>query len=144
MKFAPDKDSVKSTEDQLRLQPFTLLATIPVILVFTAVITYACVFSESLSETAIRGFISGIVALPVVALFAIIVKKEETISLASRRVAWRIMLFGYLAVIVSMLLLFFTTDRPGIGRYHLITCILMSLPIAHALFYLNRSAKKNG
>src|ERR1043165_3433525 len=125
MKPAWDKDSVRSAEDHLRLRPFTLLAVIPVILVFVAVLTYACVFGDSPREIIIRAAVASGVAVPVVVLFARVVKQEEKrpFSLATRRVVWRIMLCGYLTVIGGMLLLFFTTDRSGIGRYHLITCI---------------------
>jgi hypothetical protein len=62
MRFAPAKTREKRTEQELRLQPFTLLSAIPVALIVAAAITYTCVYSDDPAAMGWHAFLSGAVS----------------------------------------------------------------------------------
>jgi cytochrome bd-type quinol oxidase subunit 2 len=144
MKIFPTKDNIQRTEQELRLQPFTLLTTVPVVFVAVAGFTYTCVYSDTQEEVFRHAIFSLALVAPFVLLFAAIWKREakRSFSVSARTLAWRFMLFAYVVSISGLVFLYCTSQRPEIARFHLITCILISLPIGYVLIGLNRKAKQ--
>jgi hypothetical protein len=146
MNVFPGKDNIRRPEQELRLQPFTLLAAAPVALVVVAAITYTCVYSDTPSEVSRHALISGVVSLPVIILFATVWKEEarRPFSVRARRVAWQGMFYSYLAVGVAMALTAIFLHVPMTKRLSLIACFGMSLPMGFILYQLTRTNEKRG
>ena len=133
------------TEQELRLQPFTYLATIPVILAVSAGFTYTCVYSDSSRELIIHGLYSVCVSLPPIVLLAVIWKKEakKPFSIHARRIAWRAMFYSYLAIMTGVVLLAVFLKTTEIERWKfIIWWTIFGPPMGFILYRLTKTKER--
>ena len=133
------------SELELRLQPFTLLATIPVIVTVAAGLTYTCVYSDSDQEMIRPAIVSACVAVPFVVLFAIVWRREarRPFPVGARLIAWWAMFCAYIASNIVAILLAISLHIPASKRYFLLAWCVIGLPIGHILWRLIREMKKS-
>ena len=146
MKIFPARDNIQRTEQELRLQPFTLLATVPVVLTVAAGLIYTCVYSDDEGEVIRHGLLALLIAAPTIVLFTVVWKKEarRPFSLSARRVAWRAMFYGYLAAIVGVVSLAIIFRASGSKLSRVIVFCIVGIPIGHILYRLAATNEKRG
>jgi hypothetical protein len=70
MRIFPAKSNIRRTEQELRLQPFTLFAAAAVALAVSAAITYSFVYCDIPQQIGVRLLITGSLCTPVIVIFA--------------------------------------------------------------------------
>ncbi len=141
MDIFPKKDNFQRSEQELRLQPFTLLSTLLLAFSAAASITYTCVFSDTTYELGRHGLPSGLLVFAPAILFVYLWRKESKrpFSLGTRKLAWKSMFISYLLANAGALTVALLAKTPGTRRLHVVTSIALGLPIGVILWQLVRS-----
>jgi hypothetical protein len=111
--MAQRKSREERARDELRFEPFTLLAAVAMAFVVAAAITYAVVYSDTEPEVWSHAVISSIVSLLAIVGFAAVRRREarRPFSLRIRRKAWQAMLVGYIVATGAVLVITLVSHR---------------------------------
>ena len=141
MDILPKKDNFQRSEQELRLQPFTLISALLLACFVAGSITYTCVYSDTEDELIRHGLLSGLLDFAPAILFIYLWRKESKrpLSFRARKVAWKLMFVSYLVVLAGAVALAVFTRNQKTSRLHLITFITLGLPIGVILWRLIRS-----